>query len=116
MGQSLPRGSMPSQLTATKVMEILLHHARFNQAALKSKSLRSTTVKASDNTENTYAAARSPLLSTPKPILMQGPKSFMLANFLLELHLIPGCIINASKLDNYYRINTRRSCITSSKS
>src|SRR5438876_10428920 len=106
---------MPSHLTVTGVMEIPLHHARFNQAALRSKSLRSTTVKASDNTENTYAAARSPSLSTPKPILMRGPKSFKLANYLLKLHLIPSCIINANKLSNYHGMNTRRSCMTSSK-
>src|SRR5437667_10769492 len=107
---------MPSRLTVTGAMEIPLHHAGFNQAALRLKSLRSTTVKASDNTENTYAAARSPSLSTPRPILMRGPKSFMLANSLLELHLIPGCIMNANKLDNHHGTNTRRSCMTSSKS
>src|SRR5437763_5557593 len=107
---------MPSHLTVTGAMEIPLHHAGFNQAALRSKSLRSTTVKASDNTENTYAAARSPSLSTPKPILMQGLKSFMLANSLLELCLIPGCVMNANKLGNHHGMNTRRSCVTSSKS
>src|SRR5436309_10112116 len=98
---------MLSHLTATGAIEIPLHHAGFNQAALRSKSLKSTIVKASDNTENTYAAARSPSLSTPKPILMRGPKSFTLANSLLELYLISGCVMNANKLGNYRGTNTR---------
>ena len=114
--QSLLRRSMPSHLIVTRVMKILLYYTRFNQVALRSKSLRSTTVKASDNTENTYATVRSPSLSTPKSILMRGPKSFMLVNSLLELHLIPSCIMNANKLGNYYGMNTRRSCMTSFKS
>src|SRR5881396_3627459 len=104
---------MLSHLTAIRVMEIPLHYAKFNQVALRLKSLRSTIVKVSNNIENIYATARLPLLSTPKPILIQGPKYFTLANSLLELYLIPGYIMNTSKLDNYHRMNIRRSCITS---
>ena len=107
---------MPSHLIVTGVIKILLHYAGFNQAALRLKSLRNTTVKASNNTENTYTTIRLPLLLILKLILMQRSKSFMLANFLLELYLILSYIINVNKLGNYYEMNIRKSYMTFSKS
>ena len=132
----LLRRSILSYLIATKVIKILLYHARFNQVALRLKSLRSIIIKANNNIENTYTTIKLPLILILKYILMWRPKSFILANFLLQLCLISSYIINdnkkslsksfntiissyiinANKLSNYYEMNTRRSYMIFSKS